>query len=668
MRSLNPGTSSLVAVPIGLSADPTGNINSVNQDILDGRDVAIGVNKDFIIARIQEELDAIKNSFRMGFYFHHKTSVLGAKVLEVTINWTITIDSASVQWIGGMPPMMGVSVPGGLIVVNMTGSARTPNKLFNFGINVSQTMLITFDGSSEGFSAAPVGAANVNLTGTFAPIVEPKARPEIQSALATVFKNAGSGMTGGITLADRKADLVKQLQTMDAGADVDFTNAVFTADGVAVLGNISLSPRKAAVASSGFTGAKDGYSAYESWIPGGRIDQFSWSWKWFNNAGKPGAQTLDDRYILRRPPASGQGKFGLMMGLTNPLPGLDGMGQVCLVVSGVRVHPVSGQLVPVSTSKKCKRFGLDIGIATPDRLFLREWTPGPRDPIGPVAETAIHEVNSRSTAGQRANTLIVRAGNEWNRETAMALRDGLADSKRRDAGLAVLVLFNDGELMQARPEQLEEFRALAAELEAPLVVNEDVEGSWSNALAIQSRDTLEWRLVTPTGGVTWTHSGQLAPRDLATALDDYLFRSPPAGISYFHDGQLAGIRMPPYAFESDIAGYLSRLEDSCPPSPFVRLGIETAVSFIKKGSKAFEATIRALTAEGQDSAETLKIVVVDGANADEAARMRETLGDVTVIADPEGAIAKRFGVRSWPATANLDEGGVIMGFEGQHHE
>jgi hypothetical protein len=102
----------------------------------------------------------------------------------------------------------------------------------------------------------------------------------------------------------------------------------------------------------------------------------------------------------------------------------------------------------------------------------------------------------------------------------MSLRDGLADCRRRDAGLVVLLLFSDRQLMDAKPEMVEELRALSQELEAPLVVNEDVDESWSNALRIEDRENIQWTLVTPTGGVTWAHSGSLDPRELAEALDN----------------------------------------------------------------------------------------------------------------------------------------------------
>jgi hypothetical protein len=263
----------------------------------------------------------------------------------------------------------------------------------------------------------------------------------------------------------------------------------------------------------------------------------------------------------------------------------------------------------------------------------------------------------------------VRAGNGWNSEAARALEAGLADSHRRDAGLVVLVLFNDGELMRAQPETLDRFRALAAELEAPLVVNEDVEGSWSRALRINGNDRLEWRLVSPTGGVTWAHSGELAARDLAGALDTYLFRSRMAGVAQIMDGLPAGTQISPFAFESDVIGRLSRLEEACPPPPFNRLAIESAVTFIKRNSAASEAALRQTTSrEEREEAEELKIIVIDGGTAEDVERLRESERDAMVIADPDGNIARRFGVRSWPSNLRINGSGSLSGREEENHE
>jgi hypothetical protein len=355
-----------------------------------------------------------------------------------------------------------------------------------------------------------------------------------------------------------------------------------------------------------------------------------------------------------------------MLGLETPLPGLDGMGQVCLVVRGVSVDPVTGEFVPTSTTKRCKQFGFDIRLAVPGRVFLTEWVPGPRDPIGPVAETAIHEVGGSRAAGHGANTLVVRVGERWNREIASSLREGLAASTRRDAGLVVLVLFTDGVLTRSGSEWLSEFRELTTELEAPLVVNEDVRGSWSRALSMDTRegeaDNLEWRLISPTGGVTWAHTGTLDPGALGLALDDYLFRSPVAANGHSTYDLPLGTRVSSFAFESDVVGRFSDVEDTCPAPPFGRLGIEAGVTFVSKGSMASEAALRKLSAEGEGS-ESVRAVVFDGASADDLDEIRASLPPgVMAIPDPEGTIARRFGVRTWPSSISINEGGLVSAF------
>jgi hypothetical protein len=673
MRSLNVGPKrSAVAVPIGLSGDPSsGNIASIDQELLAGKDIGIAVSKDFIMGKIQKELDAARASFFLQTRIVHKEHadwLGGFTWMTTTIDYTIKLNTATAQWIGGMIPVLGVTVPGGLVSIMLKGQARTQKAIFNFDFEVTQLILISFDAGTETFSAVPFGPAMVKLIGTLASFVEEKAVPRIQEQIKTLMENSSGGMTGELSLAARKKELTDQLKTMDDDPEVKFDSAEFTADGVIVRGRVLLSGRRAPVHSFAATSEKDGYTAFESWIPGGRVDRFVWSWKWFNNAGNSGSHNITDRFVMRRPMPTGQSKFGVMLGLREKLPGLDGMGQMCLAVEGVHVHPVTGELVPAWAKRRCKQFGLDLRLATPGRIFMREWVPGPRDPIGPVAEVAVHEVSGPDVPGHGANTLVVRIGDRWNREVAMSLRDGLAGSTRRDAGLMVLILFSDGKFMQFGSEWLSELNDLAADIEAPLIVNEDVRGSWSRAFGIAADDAatddLRWRLISPTGGVTWAHDGNLNPRDLGLALDDYLFRSPPAGAQRTYDLPL-GARLSGAAFESDWHREYTEVEATCPPPPFGRLGNLSVVTFTAANSKASDTAIQKLASdEGREGGETFRAVVFDGATADEIQERQRSLPEgVVAIADPDGAISKRFGVRVWPSSISIDENGIITGFE-----
>ncbi len=684
MRSLNVGTNrSVVSVPIGLTGEPVGNIASINQDILDASDFGIGINRDVIMGQIQEQLDAIKATPLPGIEFYHRTSVDlgflgGFDVITIKIDWSIGITSATAQWLGGSMPIPGFTFPGGLISVTIKGQARTSKPVFNWDFDITQLLMLTFDSPSESFVISVVGSADVHVHGTFASVIEPVARPNIQKQIAVSFQNAAASLAGSLSLTGRKDELITQLRTIDDQADAWFENAVFSADGVTVRGRIALGGRRAPVRAFAITAAKDGYTAFDSWIPGGRVDSLGWSWKWLNNAGDPGSETLTDRYILKRPGGTAHGRFGAVLDLHRPLPGLDGMGQVCLVVQGVQVDSVSGALVPVSTARTCKRFGFDIRLATPDRVFLREWAPGPRDPIGPVAEVAVHEVGGSLAQGHGANTLLVHIGNRWNREVAASIREALTNSTRRNAGLVVLMLFSDGGLMNAPRELLAEISELSAELEAPLVMNEDVGGSWSRALHLHSDDEsskndVAWRLISPTGGVTWAHSGAADARELASVLDDYLFPSPAAGIAQVMSGVGVGTRVLAGALSSSVINALNdglsdaviEAAEKCPPPPFGRIGAGMVVTFVGRHSVASEAAMRKLTSSnaGQESDVSVTIVF-DGASHDDVNQLAESLpADAIAIADPDGAIAGRFGIRTWPSTVEINGSGTVTSFE-----
>jgi hypothetical protein len=672
MRSLHVGMNrSLVAMPFGLSGDPVpGNINSITQDLLDGRDFGIALSREAILARLEPALGAIRG-LRLGtFRVISETEVLGFEVLKVDITWALSITNASAQWFGGSLPLIGVSA--GFISLTISGQARTEKPIFNLGFDATQLLMMTFDAVQESFVLAPLGSASVTMNGTLSGLVEPYAKPRIQQEIAGQLKNALAQIGDALSMKGRQDELVKQLQTIDSLASARFDEAAYSPDGVIVRGSIGVSPRKLPIHDFEQL-AQDGFNAWGSWIPGGRIDNFDWSWTWFNNAGQPGSEHKTDRFVLLRPRAKSQSKFGAAVGLREPLPGLDGSGKVCLDVRGVTVHPVTGEWVPVSTGRHCARFGIDIRMASTGvhRVFLTEWDPFPHDPGGPVEEIAVVEVGGRHPGAAAVNTLVVRVGERWHRETGEALREGLAACSRRDAGLRVLVLFRDGALKGAAARHVPELADLAASLEAQLIVNEDVRGSWSKALFMNDRhgedDQIEWRLVTPTGGVTWVHTGRVEGRQLAEALDDYLLPSPGPTVAIAKPILTVGTRLSPGMLDINLDDFFTDLESPCPAPRFARLGVETVVAFVHKGSVASDSAIRKLMrthGENDEHEDAIVAVIVDGATPQDVAELQRSLHErFTVLADPDGVIAGRVGVRAWPTTVSVNEAGVVTGVD-----
>ena len=674
MRSLNVGINrSVVVVPLALSGDPLGRLDSVTQELLDGSDFGVALSAGAFLSKVQPILDDLKAQFRQTLHFHHRDYVdLGAAgdvdVVTIDITWSVTLTSATASWTGGVFPLVGVS--GGILTLKIAGQARTQKAIFNLDFDVTQLLLVTFNASGERFEVAPVGSASVNVTGPLAGIAGPSAKPEISKQVGAQVKAAVSQLGDLLNLASRKEEMIQQLRTLDDLANAWFEEAVFSPDGAIVRGRIALSPRRKPMQSVARTAAEDGFSAYDSWIPGGRIDAFDWSWSWFNNADKPGNLTDADRFLLRRPSGHLRTKFGLAIDLRQPLPGLDGSGTVCLDMRGVQVHPVTGALVPVSTGRRCKRFGIDLRMPRSDgRVFVREVAPapGPRDPIGPVAEVALHDVGGDRSGGTAANALVMYVGDEWNRDNANALRNALATARRIDAGLVVLVLFRDGALARAPRDLQTELAQFAADLEAPMLVNEDVRGTWTSALSLDpgTRD-VQWRLVSPTGGVTWARAGAIPSDELSRALDVYLFPSSPPTIQHVQDGLAPGTRLTPAVLRGSVIDFNRYLdvERPCPPPPWgPRLGESMTAVFVQKGSSASEAVLRRIREEGADREGTI-VVVVDGAESLDLEPLNVPQDDrFIVVPDPRGTLANNFGIRAWPTSLDINEQGIVTGVE-----
>jgi len=95
--------------------------------------------------------------------------------------------------------------------------------------------------------------------------------------------------------------------------------------------------------------------------PGGRIDSFTWKWTW-GGAKTGDSATRTDRFLLRRPRAARSKFGGFSLGPTEPLPGIDGSGVLCLTIRGVRTNAITGHLDPFVSQQKCERYGVYLAL------------------------------------------------------------------------------------------------------------------------------------------------------------------------------------------------------------------------------------------------------------------------------------------------------------------
>jgi len=670
LRSLNFGGESAVAAPIGISTPPVGRIDSIEQLVVDGNDFAFAISRDYVLSEIQGQLDSLRDNYAPEFRVITEVGI-GPFSGKLDVTYRVRLTAATVDWVGG------VGLNSGAVTVKVSGEAQTGEPDLNIGFDFTQTLSLTFDSGSQKITVGPLGSpvVHVGAGGLLGVVLDLFARSAIEDEVKRQAERALSQFDLEFNVADYTTGLGKQLKDLDSPqADASLEHATFGPDGVVLGGRIWLARREDPVAAFAKTVELDGYSAFESWIPGGRIDRFEWSWSWSAGAGSPGSDAAEDRFLLRRPRGGTRTKFGRTLGPVEPLPGLDGTGHICLNIRGVRVDPASGDLVPVETGLQCHRFGYGIPLrAQPEapRLLLREYgdlrVPRP----GPPHESTLVEVGGVAPGETGANTLVVYSDSPWDEASTATLREGLRSCRRDDAGLLVLALFPQGLPETWAADTWEELHRLADELEAPLLVNEDVRGAWSAALGFDpDRNELAWRLLSPSGGLSWARDGRASAEELTAALDGCLFPSGPPTSAYQPPGPDIGTYLSPSALNPEFDGISDR---ACPPPPLGR-GIESLdVVFVQGDSHAWKGQLdrRARVRSEDERGASFVAVIVDGVGADvektkaaDLERTRPEQGDrFATVVDSAGAIASRFEIRQWPMTVRVDDRGIVTAVE-----
>jgi len=514
---------------------------------------------------------------------------------------------------------------------------------------------------------------NVQLSGIVGGIlggkIKSRIREKVNGEVRPLAEGACKTAQPFLDKATRTEELATQLKTLDDQANVGFDSAEFVTDGLVLRGTIALAPRRGVVVKQEKTPGGDAHSALESWIPGGRIDRLEWSWTW-SGSGDPGKATFQDRFLLRRPWGK-VGRWGMAVGLSTPLPGLDGWGRVCLRMTGVRVDPVTGQFVTVTSTTKCARFGFSMAEITAEggRLFLRDMPELSQDvPFPQLKNLPLVAAKRSRNAPGAANTLLVYVDEAWTGETAELLRGGLEGCRRYDAGLGVLVLFREGVLDAEGPRVIPEIEKFMRRLGIPAHVNEDVNGAWSRALELRAAPgEPAWGIIAPEGNAVWKHSGRIEPQTLAAALDTHLRRCPDLRPAVYRPALEIGAAIAATALHPGIGDLADLAEPRCPPIPLGRFSPKTVVTFVQKRSGATATQLGKLAAEyglqeGERGAGV--VVVVDGADPREAEALKNELGvEFVVVADPSGTLNDRFGVDVWPTTITLDPNGIVSDVE-----
>ena len=676
LRSLrDAGGASAVTVPIPLGPpNPAAAVASLNALFLGGRDLGVAISREYILALVQPTLDALKAS-QMKVYVHIDTPFF---MPDIDATYRVEFTKAVATWSSGTVPVLGV--PGGRISLDIAGRAWTPNIILpDVDFTVTHDLWLIFNPGTETFGLYHNGAPDV--TAKVSGLFGGAATPIVEKSLSSQFNlYANAAVTNAAPhlqqTAARKKVLVDQLRSMDAGADAHFTEARFTPDAAMLIGTISVTPRAWMKIAFGKLADASGFSAYPTWIPGGRITEFHWSWFWFTTSptspvSGPYGQAHDDRFLLR----SSQSLPGLPPVPETPVPPWGATGAVCLTINGMVTDPVTGAEVPVSSAgmvfrvKPCVYFYPPSpipGILIPAgklRLYTRAFAPkhGGGSGSGSNRELAVIDIGATTPeTSAPVNTLVQYFDAVPSERSVAALHDALGRVRRPDAGLLIVALVRDGLLDADDGTIARRLEALVREAPGPVLIAEDVGQSWSSRLELPVGRGAEGagdatRLVTPDGRVAWRVDGLVDPEWLARALNEGLSPAPPPEFRPIAAGVAPGDPAPDFYLEAATRFRLTKLQ-----------GRKVLLTFVQPWSKSSTAHARRLerTSTRWEESGGRAVLIVDGVDqqgAEEFARTNSP--SAWAVADPSGAITDRYGVRIWPTSMVIDETGALAAVE-----
>ncbi len=408
------------------------------------------------------------------------------------------------------------------------------------------------------------------------------------------------------------------------------------------------------VGTSGLTPPEYDYTALRSWIPGGTIQRYEWSWQ-----GQVQAYTDENRFVwIHPPPAAFDGTPS-----TTPVSGftptstiaVSGYTPLCLTVRGVR-YSSSGPVVEQPVSATVCGYNsfpiLDgLAFARSGALPLVALTqPGP----GGLVEVAGYAAARPSEPGRNTPNRIVHFADDKTAGALEFLVQGLRESKREDAATAVLAVLAPDQLAKAR-------------YTAGVIYAEDQGGAWERAFGMKTARRPLTLIVGPKGDVVWQHEGELDSKTLAAALRKHLAPIGAVRPRILRSSLRIGQPPPNFLFELAPGRGLTLRK---------LVGRATTLVFWKSSSKPSMETVRDVQETTRKAgAQGSVVLAINDGEAPELVKKvaAEHRLSAILVADPQRSISLAYGVNIWPTIVFLDAFGLVRGirygrFAGQHVE
>ncbi|MDB6147205.1 MAG: hypothetical protein JWO45_869, partial [Spartobacteria bacterium] len=630
-KGLGSGTNQVLALPLQLSnAAPTGGIQTLTQSFIGSNGFAFAVSKEYVIglidvAAIQE---AIKNR---SVTFTVSTWLFSASVtykFRFSSGPTLTFKSGGFEISGKIEAE--------------TDTSWAPNGFVSF----KQTIALTLDTANQTVRLVRSGEPDVDESwfiphGTAVNIV----KTEMDNALAANQSRVGAIFSNG------KNSLVGGLRTFDPFATVSYSAVVITPDGVIVRGDIQSAARRAPIVNVAETHQGAAFTAFQSWIPAGRIDRFLWSWVEHSGpAASIWSGTLktftDPHHFIMPKPA-----------------GLTQISQICLRIDGTQITP-DGHEAAISGGTLCQVPQPEVSIDLPSwwaPITLPIWRPDVGESTTLRDAIAGHVGLQPVVPGKQPpsrNMLVYFA--DWRSEKPLAALNAALGRAIKDTPPLVVVVVPSGAFDSSRREFESRLPSTGERVELSMQFTEDNEKGWTRTFAVEKTPSIY--LVNSRQEFVWKQEGDIDPSSLAAALDQHKAPTRPQQFQPLHLAVAPGDFAPDLSFEDD------------QKNPFALhryRGRTIILSFWQSWSAPCLTELSRLQRLNEASkGETFIVAFHGGADGNVLEEIRKRLAlTFPLVQDSQQAFARRYGVRCWPTTVSVNPDGRVQHIQlGTEHE
>jgi peroxiredoxin len=614
-KGLGTGSSQAIALPFQLSgaAPPASGVQPLTQSFIDSSGFAVAVSKEYVTGLFDQAVEAIRAG-------------INGQPVEVPVGpWTITYH---LRFTSG--PTLTFQTG----TIEISGEVTAERQFLPDGwVRFKQPIVLVFDSPSRSF-IIPMRYGEPDVSERFVNHQQAvdMVRTQIQAALDANKQAVRDLFDQG------RANLVGALRTFDPVANVSYTGVEITPDGVIVRSEIGSAARRPPVVDIAETHGSMAFTAFQSWIPAGRIDRFIWSWvehppytKW----GVVNSFTDEHRFIFPKPAAATQ------------------LSQICLRIEGTQTLP-GGQEVSVVAGTTCHVPVPEFEIDVPSwwqPVTLPIWQPGVTDTTVLRNAIAAHvsvQVNVPAKEPLAQNTLVYFA--DWEAEKPLDALSAALGRVRNSSALGVIVVLPAGAFDASRRE-IESKLASSDERRALVQFTEDDEDGWTRMFAVIKRPSA--CLVNARREFVWKHEGEPDPADLAAALDQHAV---PTSAPRFRPLRLTispGDPAPDVFFETDAREQYAvhRFRGQKVLLNFWQSWSAPCLTELGRLQRLYEARKDA----------PFIVAFHGGKNSDALEDIRNRLGlSFALVQDSQQQIARQYGVRCWPTTISVDADGRIQ--------